>query len=126
MIQPMEWMDSAKAASGKTLVVYSLGNMISLMESTAGNLLGGALTLDFVKNGETYSIENVVLSPIVTHCSASYREIALYRLEDYSDEIYRAHYIHGHLSTSVFDFYQMMVERIPREFWGDADYNLNT
>ena len=126
VIQPMEWMDSAKAASGKTLVVYSLGNMISLMESTAGNLLGGALTLDFVKNGETYSIENVVLSPIVTHCSASYREIALYRLEDYSDEIYRAHYIHGHLSTSVSDFYQMMVERIPREFWGDADYNLNT
>lgn len=123
VLQPMEWKESSSAASGRTLVVYSLGNMISLMESTAGNLLGGALTLDFVKEGDNCSLENVVLSPVVTHCSASYRQIALYRLENYTDEIYRTHYIHSHLSTTVSDFYQMMVDRIPREFWGRADYS---
>ncbi len=124
VLQRMEWMPS-ESSSGKTLVVYSLGNMISLMESSEGNLLGGALTLDFVKNGEETRIENVVMTPIVTHCSASYREIAIYLLKDYTQEIYASHYIHSHCSTTVSDFARIMCEQIPQEFWGECDYSVS-
>lgn len=115
VLQPMKWV-AGKTSSGKTLVVYSLGNMISLMESTPSNLLGGALTLDFVKQGDLAFVENVVLTPIVTHCNTSYREIHVYLLEDYTEDLYRRHYIHSHCNTQLSDFAAIVQREIPQEF----------
>ncbi len=115
VLQPMQWMES-RTESGKSLVVYSLGNMISLMESTVGNLLGGALELEFVVRDGVGYIENVVLTPIVTHCDTSYREIAVYLLSDYTEEVYRTHYIHRHCTSAFSDFVSILREQISAEF----------
>ena len=124
VLQPIQWLESEDGGT-KTLVVYSLGNMISLMESTVGNLLGGALELEFVLCDGVGRIENVSLTPIVSHCSASYREIHVYLLSDYTEELYRAHYIHSHCTTTLSDFATILQAQIPTEFlaeeWKSAD-----
>lgn len=116
VLQPMEWLEN-ESEGKKTLVVYSLGNMISLMESSEANLLGGALQLDFVMRDGVCEIENVVLSPIVSHCDRSYREICVYPLEEYTEELYRRHYIHNHCSTDFSDLRAIFEQQIPQEFW---------
>ena len=124
VLQPMKWANG-NTSSGKTLVVNSLGNMISLMETTESNLLGGALSLDFVKVGDETWVENVVLRPFVTHCSSNYRQIALYPLKDYTADLYRTHYIHSHCKTTLDDFYKNVCKNVPREFWGSEDYTIS-
>ena len=123
--QAVSKWENGNTSSGKILVVNSLGNMISLMETTESNLLGGALSLDFVKVGDETWVENVVLRPFVTHCSSNYRQIALYPLKDYTADLYRTHYIHSHCKTTLDDFYKNVCENVPREFWGSEDYTIS-
>lgn len=122
VLQTVEWIESDSAAGGRTLVVYSLGNMVSMMNASEKNMLGAALTLDFVKCADTCYIDSVVMTPTVSHCDVTYRDVRLILLEDYSEELYSRHYIHRHCETEFSDFDRIMREEIPREFWGTADY----
>lgn len=88
-LQPLEWVEGADG--GKTLVAYSLGNLISTMHPSR-NMVGGLLSLDILLTAEgDKSIENITLIPTVCHYSLKRDGLALYMLSDYTDELAKKH-----------------------------------
>jgi len=81
-----------RADGSETVCAYSLGNFISA-QSVPKNLIGGILTLDIVKDGESGAItfENVGLIPIVTHYGAGFSDVKIYPFSEYSAELAAAH-----------------------------------
>ncbi len=88
VLQEIKWKE--RPDGGKTLIAYSLGNFISTMHPPK-NMFGGLLSFDIVKNNEGLSIENVLLTPTMTHYSLTRDSLKVYYLEDYSEELYRQH-----------------------------------
>ncbi len=86
VIQPVEWMTSENG--NKTLVIYSLGNLISGM-ARGKNMLGGLFSIDIRKDAETgeVTIESPLFIPIVSHYNRSHRDYTVYYLSDYTDEL---------------------------------------
>ncbi|MEF9962495.1 MAG: CapA family protein [Erysipelotrichaceae bacterium] len=107
VIQPIEWV---KGTTGnETLVVYSLGNFLSGMLDV-GNVLGGEINFDFVKNQKSKEIKvkNVKWIPIVTHYNGDSNNIMesrnnykIYRLSDYSEEMAKTHGLNNYEGQSV-------------------------
>ena len=73
VLQPIEWVERAGyAKGGKMLVCYSLGDFLSHTQlaggkNRLGNLLGGYVQFDIVKEDGSVSLENVVFTPTVSH-----------------------------------------------------------
>ncbi len=99
VIQPMEWIISETGY--KTLVIYSLGNFASGMQ-TGANVLAGMFSVNFKKDNFTgeITIEQPTFIPIVTHyvCGkkaisrdTGYRDFKIYYLKDYTDELAAKH-----------------------------------
>lgn len=88
VIQPMEWVTGANG--NKTLVAYCLGNFLSTME-TIDTQLEGMLSLDFVKNGDKVSIENVVWTPLINHFGDG--TFVVMPLKEYTKELNATHYV---------------------------------
>ena len=89
VVQPMEWMSASDGT--KTLVIYSLGNLISTQYDSY-NLVGGIVTFDIVKSvsGEI-SIENPIYNPTVTHYNKERLGLQVYFMEDYTEELVALH-----------------------------------
>ena len=81
-----------RSDGGQTIVAYSLGNFISA-QSQGANLIGGIL--DFavtVPDGtDITKISDVVFTPIITHYDSGYKNIRLYKLSDYTEELADSH-----------------------------------
>lgn len=92
VVEKVEW---ASSESGhKTLMIFSLGNMISGMLYNR-NMVGGLATFDIVKegNGEPY-IANPIFVPTVCHylLKGSKRYgFQVYLMEDYTEELAAVH-----------------------------------
>lgn len=82
VIQEMKWKQ--RPDGGKTLICYSLGNLLSAMPY-ANNLLGGLVTFDIDKdeNGKC-TISNVLFNPLFTHYDENYKSISIRLLKDYT------------------------------------------
>ncbi len=89
VIQPMEWQSASDGS--QTLVIYSLGNLISTQYDNF-NLVGGIVTFDIVKSkaGEI-SIENPIYNPTVTHYNKQRLGLQVYLLENYTAELCALH-----------------------------------
>lgn len=124
-VQPVEWIDGA--SGNKTLCIYSLGNMISSMLYPV-NMVGGLMTFNIVKDGETISIEEPIYKPIVTHYEIKdlnkwdpdgYQvrtEFKVYYLDEYTDELAKKHGVHtkGYVDRAV--FFKYVKDTISPEF----------
>ena len=88
LIQPIEWIDGCDGC--RTLCVYSLGNLFSLM-ADAYNMVGGFLTLDFVKEGDECRVENVCFMPTVFYYNTGFFGQKIYKMEDYSEALASSH-----------------------------------
>ncbi|MCL2159446.1 MAG: CapA family protein [Oscillospiraceae bacterium] len=92
VFQETKWV--ARANGKKTLLTYSIGNMISGMLG-AKNMIGGFLSFDIVKttkNGASETtIENAEIIPIMTHYNMQRKRFQIYRFEDYTEELAKAH-----------------------------------
>ena len=88
-LQPVERIEGA--SGNKTLVAYSLGNLINTMHYSY-YMVGGALTFDIVKekDGEAY-IENPVLLPTMCQYSMTRDTLQMYFLENYTEELLKSH-----------------------------------
>ncbi len=89
VIQGMDWYTASDGS--KTLVVYSLGNLISTQYNNR-NLVGGIVTFDIVKdkNG-AITIENPIYNPTVTHYNKQRLGLQVYLMEDYTEELAALH-----------------------------------
>ena len=87
-VQPVEWIDNADGS--RTLVIYSLGNLISTMLANF-NMVGGIVTFDIVEKDGVCSIENPIFNPTVTHYDKDRLNLQVYMLEDYTEELAASH-----------------------------------
>ena len=88
VIQPIEYID--RPDGGKTLCVYSLGNFVAEM-SRDYNMLGGLITFDIVKKGNTVTTENVLFLPTVYYFNTSFYKNHVYFLSDFTEELAKSH-----------------------------------
>lgn len=89
VVQPVTWIEGANG--GKTLVYYSLGNLICTMHY-AQYLVGTLCTFDLVKNADgTTAVENPMCVPTVSHYSLNRDGLQVYRLQDYSEALAAQH-----------------------------------
>ena len=87
VIERVEWIE---ADGNRTLCAYSLGNFVSNMRYGA-EMLGGMLTLDFIKTDGGVIVKNAKIVPTVCHYDKNHRGHTVLFLKDYTDEMASAH-----------------------------------
>ncbi|MFI3226466.1 MAG: CapA family protein [Clostridia bacterium] len=93
VIQPIEYVTTD--AGNTSLVVYSLGNLISA-QSEIPRMIGGLVEIEVTTSYSdeiTYqaSVSNCEFIPIVTHYTSGYNNLVSYPLSMYTDEILATH-----------------------------------
>ncbi len=120
LIQPIEWIDGKDG--NRTLCAYSLGNLFSLM-ADAYNMVGGFLTLDFVKVGDNCTLENATFRPTVFHYATTFYSQCIYPMEDYTEALAAKHgvqnYGTSHLASYA-DLVSYTKQLIAAEFLSEA------
>lgn len=128
VIQPICWLDGS--GGGRTLVMYSLGNLISTMLSSFNNV-GGLVSFNVVKDEDgKFSIEEPEFIPTVCHytADASKRDsqglatrsgLALYTLDNYTNELALAHGAQLEGSFTLDTLYGYVTQTISSEFLPD-------
>lgn len=116
-LQPVEWVEGE--GGNKTLVAYSLGNLINTMYYSY-YMVGGALSFDIVKekDGEA-RIENPVLIPTMCHYSMTRDSLQMYLLEDYTEAQLKAHGSQLKGAFTMQTLYGYVKDTISPEFLSD-------
>lgn len=114
VIQPIEYID--RPDGGKTLCVYSLGNFVAEMPRDY-NMLGGLITFDIVKEGNTVTTENVLFLPTVYYYNTSFYKNHVYFLSDFTDKLANSHGLSYYGRTiSVSGIKKYLADTISAEF----------
>jgi len=114
VLQPAEWLTGKNG--GKTFVTYSIGNMISTMHPSY-NMVGAFLTFDIrITAAGERSIENPLLVPIMCHYSTNRDGLQVYKLEDYTEELMKAHGSQLQGAFTMNTLYGYVTNTIPAEF----------
>ena len=134
VFQETAWLE--RPDGGRTLVTYSIGNMISGMLG-AHNMIGGFLGFDIVKNaGGDVKIENTRIIPVITHYryesgrTGPYNPVysfqngrlgfQVYSFEDYSRELAAEHGVALFDQAFSYDYIKNLIKtHVPAEFLGD-------
>jgi len=97
-LQTAEWLEREDGT--RAFAAYSLGNLLSVGK-TAETVLGGLLQLDIHSSEEgTILVENIRITPVVSHYTAEQKEYQAVRLSEYSNDVAATHGVGG-LSTEV-------------------------
>ena len=88
VLEGIEWKTASDGH--RTLIAYSLGNLVSNMRFDK-TLLGGILTLDIIKNKDYTYIDRAQIYPVVCHYSTAYTGHKIYFLRDYTDTLAKSH-----------------------------------
>ena len=88
VLQPIEWIETD---SGRTLCIFSLGNLVSAMQYWQ-NMVGGFFTFDIVvdEDGEIYA-DSPAFRPTAFYYGPSYYNSHLYFLSEYPADIAKTH-----------------------------------
>lgn len=119
-LQDIVWLDGNDGH--QTLCAYSLGNFLSGMMSEESQL-GGMLSFDLVKDEDgNCSIENVTLTPVVTHyyttdvtdLDNTRYGFTVYRLKDYTETLASQHGLNGYedITISISNYRKIINETI--------------
>lgn len=101
----------------KALCAYSLGNFISA-QNIPQTMIGGVLTFDVSVFAETRGVQilNVIFIPTVTHYDYNYRNLRIYRLQDYTAELANAHGVREYGDFSLEYIHKIVNNSISAEF----------
>lgn len=90
VLQPIEYID--RADGGKTLVIWSLGNLISTQEYFP-NTLGGIADIKIEKDYDagTVSISSVGFIPTLVHYESRRANVKIMKFDNYTDELAAVH-----------------------------------
>lgn len=122
VLQPIEWLE--RNDGGKTLVIYSLGNLISTMMYSR-NMLGGICTFTIVKaqNGNI-TIEKPELIPTMTYYKSSFTSPTIYLYKNFDDTMLSLHgskKYDSHISRKYLN--GIITRGIDRQFITDPYYD---
>jgi poly-gamma-glutamate synthesis protein (capsule biosynthesis protein) len=113
VIQTAEWLESENG--NRTLVYYSLGNVISAQTPLA-NMLGGMAQFRIIKNGSDVYIADETLIPTMTYFNSNFRETTVYKLEDFPEELIKTHGRPGVSTKTKAEIVEVIKDNIDCEF----------
>ena len=125
VLQDLKWID--RPDGGRTLCIYSLGNLLSGMMYSR-NMVGGFLGFDIVKDlgGNGVTIENAYFIPTMCHYLHNTQAYAfkLYRFSDYTEKLQKEHGAHKFDKQMSMDYMRGIIDReIPKEFLVEDFYH---
>jgi len=90
VLQPVEYIERADGTKG--LVLYSLGNFIS-MQRQAPNLIGGVMDIEITKDFVTdkTKITRATMIPVITHYDTGMKNTRIIPFNDYTEELAKNH-----------------------------------
>lgn len=97
----VEWLDTEDGT--KTLVVYSLGNLICSSDDYT-DLCGGILEFTVAVTGEIIELTDVVLSPTVVYYTEGNSDYQLFALESFSNDLSSSHMTDGVNSENMISY----------------------
>ena len=114
-IGAVDWLD--KTDGTQTLVAYSLGNLLSTSDDS-GSLTGGILSFAVDKRTGKAGVRDVVLTPTFTHMEARKREVQVFPLSSYRDDLAEVHFIKGLSAESLISYVRSIVPAVylPAEY----------
>lgn len=117
-LQPMQWLE--RENGGKTFVIYSLGNFISAQSSNY-NMPAGMVDITITKDltdGEI-TIDEVRFIPTVTHYDYGMKDVRIYPLMEYPEELAAAHGVNAYTPFNL-DYAKDTVRQvIDPQFWDE-------
>lgn len=117
VLQPIEWKE--RPDGKKTLVAYSIGNLLSTMEYSK-NLIGGLLTfeINYTDSTDIY-IQNPILIPTICFYSKNRNGLKLYEFSKFSKEMYELHGCTLKENVSFEQAKKYITDTIAKEFLPD-------
>lgn len=110
------------------LCAYSLGNFISA-QSVGQNLIGGILTFDVTmrvdENAEENQrpvINNIKLTPIVTHYDGNYHDVRIYPLSMYTRELAESHGVKAKSKFGYDYIFDVLKRNISEKYCDASEY----
>ena len=114
----VDWLN--KNDGSESLAVYSLGNLLST-SAYYENLTGGILTFTAERRSSgRVAVKDVVLTPTFTHMEKGRREVQVFPLFSYRDELAKVHYIGGLTADTVVSYVRSIVPAVylPNDYRG--------
>jgi poly-gamma-glutamate synthesis protein (capsule biosynthesis protein) len=115
----------------EALVMYSLGNFIS-SQIVPQTMICGIFSFDIIVNSQTRAvqIQDLQITPIITHYERGHSNVRLYPLVDYTPELAAVHGIESHSSFShtyhgglwSYDYIYRMLRRTVRDEFLNYEY----
>lgn len=111
----VDWLD--KLDGTQTLVAYSLGNLLST-SSDFDSLTGGILSFAVDKRTGRAGVKDVVLTPTFTHMEAGRKDVQVFPLSSYRDDLAQVHFIGGLSAETVISYVRSIVPAVylPAEY----------
>lgn len=114
VIQPIKWLTAPDGS--KTLCVYSLGNFVA-EQANDYNMLGGMISFNMVKEGDSLSLEAPVFTPTVYYFNTSFYKNQVFLLSQFTDDLASSHGISNYENTITTDVLnQYLSNTISKEF----------
>ena len=114
----VDWLN--KNDGSESLAVYSLGNLLST-SAYYENLTGGILTFTAERRSSgRVAVKDVVLTPTFTHMEKGRREVQVFPLFSYRDELAKIHYIGGLTADTIISYVRSIVPAVylPNDYRG--------
>lgn len=114
----VDWLN--KADGTESLAVYSLGSLLST-SAYFENLTGGILTFTAERRSSgRVAVKDVVLTPTFTHMERGRREVQVFPLSSYRDELAKVHYIGGLTVDTIMSYVRSIVPAVylPNDYRG--------
>lgn len=121
VLQPIEW--KTRDDGHKTLVIYSLGNLISTMMYSR-NMLGSLCTFTILEANGEYSITDVEMIPTMTYYKSGFSSPTVYLYKDFDDNMLAKHGAHKYDSQMSRSYLNGIIKKtIKSEFLPDPAYD---
>ena len=121
VLQPVEWLE--RPDGKKTLVAYSIGNLISTMMYSR-NMLGGIFRFNIAETDDGFAIENAEIIPTMTYYQSGFSKPTIYLYSHFTEEMQRAHGAHKYDSSMSTKYLNgILTKYISHDFIFDPYYN---
>ncbi len=114
VVEPVRWVEGKDGH--KLLCYYSVGNYVSGQDQNK-TMLGAMAQVTIANDAEgNVSIKEYGVQPLITHKQRGYKKLAVYRIQDYSEELANLNYVS---STFTWAYCKELAKEVFGELYKD-------
>jgi poly-gamma-glutamate synthesis protein (capsule biosynthesis protein) len=114
VVEPVRWVEGKDGH--KLLCYYSVGNYVSGQDQNK-TMLGAMAQVTIANDAEgRVLIKEYGVQPLITHKQRGYKKLAVYRIQDYSEELANLNYVS---STFTWSYCKELAKEVFGELYKD-------